>query len=167
VLRLVDDDAYWEILKILEGPLIVKSRGDPLEELPPGKVKLEKVVGAKVTKVTVSLQHLIGSTDCEFTRSIMAKAQIPKWTKDLIKNGNRCIVYLGYPMDDPDGIFPFHGDVTLSLIERDKGGQRKILIDYPADDFLHADLGQTGVELWVQQLDAFAALIHAQLPMHI
>ena len=146
-------------------PLIVKTRGAPLEDLP----NLGETVGRILhgdscsTSVDIRLNHRIDASDYEFTRSMITGMQIPGWVKlYYLDQGNRLLVYLGYPLDDADGVFSFHKDVNFRS-DTSRSENAQMLMDYPYNAFRHGELGKMKVSIDPRRLAQFAEKIHEKL----
>jgi len=148
--------------KLLKGPLIIKTSGSPLHELPPHGELNEFDGNGSFRMSEASVSHRIVLTDYEFVRSMIGNTRIPEWARSYLIRPERLIAFLGYTMNEADGVFGFQGDVGLSINRELKRVNEQILVDFPEDTIKHSESYNpvVDVSLLLLTLDGFAKKIH-------
>jgi hypothetical protein len=116
-----------EIAGCLAGPLVVKLRGSPVHDLPGSNDFIQILETEKNEGINRSQEHEVDGIDndaifnhrillstVDFCREIWSNEGLPQLVKDLLRESDRNLCYLGFPLDDPDGLLGLQPHIWIT-----------------------------------------------------
>lgn len=101
-----------DVNKYLRGPLIVKYRGSPLHQVRVRKI--ERIGPAMNSELRTSAENRLLLSSLDFMQELStANLGEPQWLKQQLDDPSRVKCFLGYPLDDIDGILGIQRNVWV------------------------------------------------------
>jgi len=143
----------------IPGPLVVKLRGAPLEEVPAaGEIDFGKAAYLRdASKVEVRHRLILSDYDAGVGLFSIADLEIiPTGVKDLLREPGRTLCFIGYSVEDLSGRLRF----LQQMPSDDRSSNVLVVIENPRDPITYAFLRQWRAEMVALGLDKVAAVIH-------
>jgi hypothetical protein len=141
------------------GPLVVKLRGAPLEEVPAaGEIDLGAAAYLRdASRVEVRHRLILSDYDAGVGLFSIAEAEtLPMGVRDLLLEPGRTLCFIGYSVEDLSGRLRF----LQQMPSDDRSSDVLVVIEDPRDPITYAFLRQWRAEMVALGLDKVAAVIH-------
>jgi TIR domain/SIR2-like domain len=123
----------------IQGPVIVKLHGSPLERLPH------------------RYMHRLSISDCDFIEAMISRDRFwPPGLRKLLDSKNRVLCFVGYPLSDTRSRLRLSDHLDGEQINR-----TLYLIDYPKDPLRHTLLEYIDVRLVLNELEELPGCLEA------
>jgi hypothetical protein len=99
----------------LLGPLVVKLRGAPSHPIP-NPLTFEELSGGAEARVSQNgtFHHRILLSSLDFARQVSLGESLPECIRDLLREEDRVVCFLGHALDDPDSLLGLQAHVWVS-----------------------------------------------------